>query len=125
TMMMIPKISHELRQPNDSISQTFSRGKAAELTKPPIAAMLMARPRFLTNHWGMSELDISAIEPWPNKRIKKKPINSMTRLVTKLLKKQATARETDTATAIFREPFRSIRRPTKNNRNPAVNVAAE
>ncbi|ETP67148.1 hypothetical protein G159_18555 [Planococcus glaciei CHR43] len=125
TATMAPRMSHEARQPKASISQTFISGKAAELTSPPMAAMLMARPLFLTNHCGIKELEISPIEPWPSSRIKKKPINSMARLVTKLLKKQAIARAKETMTAIFLEPLRSMSRPIKNSRKPAAKVALE
>ena len=103
----------------------MSSGKMLDPMVPPNPASIMAKALRLTNHLGARVPAASPRAPWPEKRAKKKPINRMAGLKTKLFMKQASPRRTAAIRADRLAPALSINLPTRNIREPEMIVANE
>ncbi|MBA7638441.1 hypothetical protein ES703_46097 [subsurface metagenome] len=100
-------------------------GRKAELITPPTEARLSANPLLDMNHWGGRVELLRLREPWPRSRIMRKPTRSIVELLTTLIQRQATPRETATTVVMTRCPRLSNRFPMTPIVSPAASVPME
>jgi len=100
-------------------------GNKAVLTAPPKEAILRALPFFVMNHWGGRVVLLRLMDPCPNNLMAKKPINRITKLLTRLIPRHATPNKRATKVVMIRCPHRSNKPPIIPIMKPAVKVPIE